>query len=200
MYDYRPPHQNNTAKKVLLCLFAAAAAAFVGSALVPAYPVILQAVGLCLFVPIIQISVRFLLTRYLYRLREREDGGTDFEIYTYRGGAKMQLVCRIGLEEITGAAPLGKENREPPRGVKRYHYCPDLAPKEGIVVSLTNGDGDFELLLSPDDYLERIFRGAAATLPPQDPGGAAEPGEAEGCKDAEEAGDAAQTKSEEQEN
>lgn len=169
MYDYRPVHRNNTAKKVLLCLFAAAAAAFVGSALVPKYPVILQSVGLCLFVPIIQISVRFLLTRYLYRLREREDGGADLEIFTYRGGANMQLVCRVGLEEITAVAPLRKDNREPPRGVKRYHYCPDLAPREGTVVSLTNGDGDFELLLSPDDYLERVFRNAAATLPPRDP-------------------------------
>lgn len=157
MYDYQPPHKNNTAKKVLLCLFAATVAAFVGAALVPRYPVVLQSLGLCFCIPIIQITVRFVLTRYLYRLREREDGGIDLEIYIYRGGKNMQLVCRVGLDEVTAAVPLGGQNRKPPEGIKRYHYCPDMAPSEGLVVSLTNGDGDFELLLAPDEYLTQLL-------------------------------------------
>ncbi len=157
MYDYRPQRTNAKAKTAVLLCLAAAIIAFVGGGMVPKYPSILQCLGLCLLVPVIQITARYLVLQYLYRLREHEDGGVDLEIYTYRGGSRMQLVCRVGLSEITGAASLSAQNKSAPKGVRRYNYHPDLAPNTGLVLSVTNGDGACEILISPDEYLTKIL-------------------------------------------
>ena len=157
MYDYKPTRTNQNARVAVFICLAAAVIAFVSSGLVPKYPSILQCVGLCFLVPVIQITARYLVLQYLYRLREQEDGSVDLEIYTYRGGSRMQLVCRVGLSEITAAASLTAENRTAPHGIKRYNYHPDLKPSTGLVLSVTNGDGDCEILLSPDAYLKKIL-------------------------------------------
>ncbi len=161
MYDYKPQRTNSTAKLAALLCFAITVIAFVGSGLVPKYPSILQCIGLCFLIPVIQITARYLILQYLYRLKETEDGSVDFEIYTYRGGSRMQLVCRVGLSEITAAELLTEANRKAPQGKRRYNYHPDMKPQEGLVLSITNGDGDCELLLAPDAYLTEIFSQAA---------------------------------------
>ena len=161
IYDYRPPRGNGKARTAAALLLLAALIAFVGSALVPLYPFLLQCVGLCLLIPVIQIAARYLVVQYLYRLREREDGTVDFEVFSYRGGARMQLVCRVSLAEITAAAPLNSANRAAPKDKRRYSYHPDMRPDNGLVLSVTNFDGDAEILLAPDAYLTDIFTRAA---------------------------------------
>lgn len=161
MYDYKPTRTNANAKIAVLLFLAAAVVAFVGGGMVPKYPSILQCIGLCMLVPVIQITARYLILQHLYRLREREDGSADLEIYTYRGGARMQLVCRVGLSEITAAAPLTAENRRAPKGIRRYNYHPDMKASSGLVLSITNGDGDCEILLAPDAYLREVLERAA---------------------------------------
>ena len=160
MYEYKPPRQNATAKILCALLFAAAAVAFVGSAFVPAYPVILQSVGLLLLIPFIQIFGRYLVLRHLYRVRPYEDGNADLEVYVYRGGDRMQLVCRIAFSEIVATAPLTKANKKPPHGIRRYNYCPDIGPVGALVLSVRNGDGDCEILLTPDDTLRAMLENA----------------------------------------
>ena len=157
MYDYKPTRTNQNARVAVFICLAAAVIAFASSGMVPKYPSILQCIGLCLLVPVIQITARYLILQYLYRLREHEDGSVDLEIYTYRGGSRMQLVCRVGLSEITAAASLTAENRAAPHGIKRYNYHPDLRPATGLVLSVTNGDGECEIFLSPDEYLTEIL-------------------------------------------
>lgn len=161
MYEYKPVRSNATAKLAVLLCLAATAAAFVASAQVPKYPSVLQALGLCFLVPAIQITARYLILQYLYRVREGEDGGVDLEVFAYRGGARMQLVCRVGLSEITAAAPLVTANKKAPHGIRRYNYHPDMGPLGGLVLSVTNGDGDCEILLSPDEGLAEILARAA---------------------------------------
>ena len=158
MYDYLPKRQNNVAHLVSLALLLLSVASFVTSALIPnGLRVIPQAVGLILLVPLIQIVSRYIVIRYLYRLCPYEDGNTDIEVYAYRGGARMQLVCRVGLEEITATAPLCDANRKPPRGLRRYNYAPDMRPREALVLSITNADGDCEVLLCPDEVLTKAL-------------------------------------------
>ena len=157
MYDYRPPRQNAKARYLVLGLFVAALVALFGSQFVPKFPFLLQVVGLSLFIPVIQLSTRYVFTSYLYRLHTHEQGDTDLEIYAYRGGARMQLVCRVGLSEITAAAPLTEANKKPPRRMRRYNYCMDISPRDALVLSITNGDGDCELLLCPDHVLREAF-------------------------------------------
>ncbi len=161
MYDYRPQRQNAKAKILALGFLCAAAAAFVGAYFMPQYPVILQCVGLACLVPMIQIVARYLVVQYLYRLRPYEDGNVDFEVYSYRGGARMQLVCRVGLEEVTAITPLTPENKKAQHGVPRYGYHMDIDPQNAFVVSITNADGDCELLLTPDAYILEALEAAA---------------------------------------
>ena len=161
MYDYKPTRTNAKAKIAVLICLAASGVAFVGGSMVPKYPSILQCIGLCFLVPVIQITARYLILQYLYRLRQQDDGSVDLDIYTYRGGSRMQLVCRVGLSEITAATPLTEANKRPPEGVRRYNYHPDLKPTGGLVLSITNGDGDCELLLAPDAHLTEVFLSAA---------------------------------------
>jgi len=158
MYDYQPPRQNAIARLLTLTLFALAAASFVVSAFVPSLAVIPQAVGLILLVPAIQLVTRYVVTRYLYRICRYEDGNTDLDIYAYRGGARMQLVCRVGLEEITAAAPLSAQNAKPPHGLRRYNYCPDMRPQNALVLSITNGDGDCEIVFCPDEKMTALLQ------------------------------------------
>lgn len=171
MYDYRPQRRNHKAHLTSLLLFLLACCCFAVSAVMPKYPVILQLVGIALLVPLIRLVARYLAVQYLYRLRTLEDGTTDLEIYTYRGGAQMQLVARVGLYEITAAAPLTESNRRAPKALKRYAYCPDMAPDTALVLSITNADGDCELMLAPDEKMTEILCAAPteAVRPIYDP-------------------------------
>ena len=153
MLEYRPPRKNVIARVLVLILLTLSVASFVTAALLPRLPFLFEALGLLLLLPTIQIVTRYLIVRHLYRIVPFEDGNADFEVYTYIGGDRMQLVCRVGLEEITAARPLTEENRRPPAGMHRYNYCPDIRPREATVLSVTNGDGDCEVLITPDARL-----------------------------------------------
>ena len=168
MYDYQPPRQNAIARLLTVLLFALSAACFVLSSFLPTLAVIPQAIGLALLVPAIQIVTRYVVTRYLYRICPYEDGNTDLDIYAYRGGARMQLVCRVGLEEITAAKPLSGENAKPPHGTRRYNYCPDIRPQNALVLSITNRDGDCEIVFCPDERMAALLERPTDTVQKQE--------------------------------
>ena len=159
MYECRPSRKSNRAKLLAAALLLLAVTAFAASSLVPQYPSILQCVGLILLIPLIQITARYLVLQYLYRVRMREDGVLDLEVFTYRGGARMQLVCRVGLDELTAVKVLCADNAKPTHGIRRYNYHPDMAPREGLVLSVANGDGTCEILLALDERLFAILTG-----------------------------------------
>lgn len=155
-YDCRPARQNYGAHLIALALFAAFAASLLISSLMP-YAVLWQTLGLVCLLPAIQLVARYLASRYLYRFRVCEDGSAQLEIYVYRGGARMQLVCCVGAEEITAMQALKKENAKAPKGCKRYNYAQDLRPREATVLSVSNADGACEVLFCPDAGLYRLL-------------------------------------------
>lgn len=156
-YDYQPIRKNYLAHITVMWLFVLAGVSFAASAALPPHPALWQSVGLILLLPAIQLIARYLATRHLYRIRACEDGSTDLEVYLYRGGDKMQLVCRVGLTEITAVTPLGAQNKRPPKGIKRYNYAPDLRPAEALVLSVSNADGECEVLLCPDARMAALL-------------------------------------------
>ena len=160
MYEYRPPRQNVIARVLALGLFLLTAICFILSAQLPQWAILFQSSGLLLLLPVIQIVTRYLVLRHLYRLVPYESGEVDLEVYTWRGGDRMQLVARIGLDEITAVTPLCAANRRAPKGMRRYNYAPDIRPSHATVLSLTNGDGDCELLLCPDETLLNALKSA----------------------------------------
>lgn len=155
-YDCRPVRGNYGAHLVVVALFACSGVSFGLSGTV-AYPVLLQILGLCFILPAVQLIARYLASRYLYRLHVYEDGKAALEIFVYRGGAKMQLVCCVGMEEITALAPLSKQNARAPKGCKRYNYAQDLRPREATVLSVSNRDGTCEVLFCPDEGLLHLL-------------------------------------------
>lgn len=160
MYEYRPPRQNVIARVLALGLFLLTVICFILSAQLPQWAILFQSSGLLLLLPVIQIVTRYLVLRHLYRLVPYESGEVDLEVYTWRGGDRMQLVARIGLDEITAVTPLSAANRRAPKGMRRYNYAPDIRPSHATVLSLTNGDGDCELLLCPDETLLNALKSA----------------------------------------
>ena len=160
MYEYRPPRQNVIARVLALGLFLLTVICFILSAQLSQWAILFQSSGLLLLLPVIQIVTRYLVLRHLYRLVPYESGEVDLEVYTWRGGDRMQLVARIGLDEITAVTPLCAANRRAPKGMRRYNYAPDIRPSHATVLSLTNGDGDCELLLCPDETLLNALKSA----------------------------------------
>ena len=160
-YDCRPVRQNYGAHLVVLALFCFAGVSFALSGTV-GYPIVLQILGLCFILPAVQLIARYLATRYLYRLHVYEDGTADLEIFVYRGGAKMQLVCCVGMEEITAISPLTKGNARAAKGCKRYNYAQDLRPREALVLSVSNRNGACEVLFCPDKGLTEQLRARTA--------------------------------------
>ncbi|MBE6580394.1 MAG: hypothetical protein E7650_02130 [Ruminococcaceae bacterium] len=159
MYELRPTRTSSRAKLLAAALLLLAVASFAASSLVPQYPALLQCLGLVLLIPLIQITARYLVLQYLYRVRPRDDGGVDLEVFTYRGGARMQLVCRVGLKEIVAVSLLDGENAKPPHGTRRYNYHPDMAPRKGLLLFVENGDGKCEILLAYDQALQQMLTG-----------------------------------------
>ena len=162
MYDYIPVRKGILARLLALFLFLLTVGLLILSTQLDKAAPFVQSAALLLLLPTVQIVTRFIIIRYLYRIAPYESGEVDFEIYSYRGGNKMQLICRVGLEEVTAVTPLGDENRKPQKGVPRYNYCPDMKPQNAFVLSVTNADGRCEVLLQPDDKLLEIFRSAVA--------------------------------------
>lgn len=158
-YEYKPKRQNYRAHGAVLALAILAIACLVGAGFMPAYGVLVQSLAIILFVPAIYLTGKYLITRYLYRVRTLEDGSVDLDISAYRGGTKMQLVGRVGLCEITRVARLDAGNRRAAKGMERYTYCADISPDDAMVVSITNEDGDCELLLAYNDTLYRLLGG-----------------------------------------
>ncbi len=161
-YECKPKRRNRKAHGTVLALVLAAVALLVGAGFIPAYGVLVQTLAILLFVPAIYLAGKYLIMQYLYRVHMLEDGSVDLDIYLYRGGTKMQLVGRMGLVEITNVALLAKENRRPAKGMKRYSYCMDMAPDKAIVLSISNEDGECEVLLSYDETLAQLLRDATA--------------------------------------
>ena len=162
-YECRPQRGNYNAHLVTLLLFLLSSTCFIASGYVPKFPVILQSAAVLLLIPAIQLIGKYLVPQYLYRVEPMEDGSVDFTVFSYRGGTKMQLVCRVALFEITAVSPLTKENRRAPSRMNRFNYCMDLSPARAILLSVTNADGDCQILLSFDETLEKILSGAVAS-------------------------------------
>ena len=160
MYEYRPPRKNVIARLLALGLFLLSVAFFILSAQLSKLATLFQSLGLILLLPTVQILTRYLVLSHLYRLVPYESGEVDLEVYTYRGGDKMQLVARVGLEEITAVTPLTAANARAKRGMRRYNYAPDIRPQDAVVLSITNGDGDCEMLLCPDKRIRDILQSA----------------------------------------
>ena len=173
-YDYRPIRQNYTAHALTVMLFLLSGVSFGFSTVLPPHSIPWQVLGLSLLLPAIQLIARYMASRYLYRLHTYEDGRTDLEIFLYRGGDKMQMICCVGLDEITAAAPLSRENARAAKGIKRYNYAQDLRPREALVLSLSNADGVCEVLFCPDEYIARVIADAVAARPQKDASAATE--------------------------
>lgn len=161
-YDYRPIRQNYTAHALVVLLFLFSGASFMCAAFFPLLGIAWQVLGLALLLPAIQLIARYMASRYLYRLHSYEDGSVDLEIFLYRGGDKMQLVSCVGLDEITAAVPLSASNAHVKKGIKRYNYAQDLRPVKALVLSISNADGDCEVLFCPDEHMIRAMETALA--------------------------------------
>jgi len=141
---------------------AAAATAFAAATVAPPTPYLWQCLGLLLLIPVTHLISRYFLLQYLYRLRSYEDGRVDFEVYAYRRGNRMQLVCRVALSEIVAVTSHGAKGADAATDAKRFSYLPDISPAGAVVLSVQNADGASEVAILPDEGMRRLLEEAVA--------------------------------------
>lgn len=157
-YEVCPKRENHKAHYLVLLFFMLAAVLLVVAGFMNRFSVLVQSLAILLLLPAIYITGKFLIMRYLYRVNVNEDGSVDFDVFSYRGGTKMQLICRLYLWEITEVRELCEENRRPAKSVPRYAYCADMSPKRALVLSVNNEDGACEVLISYDEKLAELLK------------------------------------------
>ena len=157
-YEVCPKRQNHKAHRLVILFFALAAGLLVLAGFMGRFAVLVQSLAILLLLGPIYLTGKFLNMRYLYRVSVKEDGSIDFDVFSYRGGTKMQLICRLYLWEITDVAELGEANKKPPKNIPRYAYCADMSPERALVLSVNNEDGACEVLISYDEKLAELLK------------------------------------------
>ncbi|NLZ37890.1 MAG: hypothetical protein GX897_10545 [Clostridiales bacterium] len=130
MNEYTPPHNPKKAILIsLLCFITAAGFLFAG-ALDFGYRLLMQLIALTAAVVGIQITSRFILSVYTYKVELSNHGGFDF-IVIKNANKSHKIVCNLdmstGLAIIPHAKP--KDNEKRFGHIKRFfYYTSNMSP------------------------------------------------------------------------
>lgn len=160
MYEYIPNPPKKKAKTVGMTLFILSLVIFFVSGIEGvAYPAILQTVAVVIMTAAILLVGKYLTRAYRYRV-EKTNG--EYELIVDEiSKTSMVTVCRLELQKLC-KVEAWKKGYKPPKGVKIYDYCVDIAPTDSYL--LTFLDGAFSMngekiyvRLSPDERLTEIL-------------------------------------------
>lgn len=121
------------------------------------------------------LAVRFIGTRYVYKITFGALGDGELSVSELRGFygkssdvKSCRTVCRVGLFDVKEATVFerGDESRTKIKEMKKrirreraavYNYLPDVFADKYALLRIENGDGISYLKLSPDGELMRII-------------------------------------------
>ena len=128
-------------------------------------------VGGAFFMAAVLLTVRFLGTRYVYRIADSH-GRVLFTVYELRGyfgkadSVKSSgAVCRVELTDISDIA--SSRDKKVIRALKRsarlersqiYNYCAADFVREYALMRVKDGDGSFLVKFSPDEKMKEIIK------------------------------------------
>lgn len=149
-YLCKPEMKSAKTKALVVLLGAAALLFFVFSIRFPEVKALLQLFTAALLLLVIQISNRFLLSKYRYA---QEDG---YLLLSYRQGPKEKTLGGIpitGETKILNAATWEREKHNYPVS-SRFSYCQNLFPEKPYYLLAPEEKGGFFLLVfEPDETL-----------------------------------------------
>ena len=154
-YLCKPEAKNEKTKAIVFSLGAVAILLFIFSIRFPEVKALLQLFTASLLLLIIQISNRFLLSKYRYGL---EDG---YLLLSYRQGPKEKNLGGIPITSETKI--LDKETWEKEKhqylASSRFSYCQNLFPEKPYYLLAPEEKGGFLLLIfEPDGTLLSLLR------------------------------------------
>ena len=95
------------------------------------------------------LAVRYLARRYIYTLEQMTDGRIDLAVQE-QNFLRQTTVCRISIDQICSLSEAKKTKR--PRGSRIYHYCADIRPKNAILLTVIESNGETaHIRFTPDE-------------------------------------------------
>ena len=177
-YSNVPQPQNRIASVASAVTFAVALIGLYGSQLMPAFPALLQLIGLFALVASIYMLVRA-QTRYIYAV---EPDGTEADeddlVIARRQGKRRTVVCRLAMKDIREIDMATPENKK--ELAQKYHgdnvhnYCAELMPARSVYLrfadsapgtmlsatedEITPASVCVVIRISPDEHLLSMLR------------------------------------------
>lgn len=164
MVEFSPKPQKKKEKTLLFGLLGIAVLLFVGAALPnnPIPPAILQLLAVVSLVGAVMVITRSLMRNYTYAITTEEGRTVPDLVVTEIYGAKISVVCRISLDDISEAEEVTRENRralaERTRGRCVFRYTAELFPESLIFVTVTENGEPYYLWLSGGTDLLRCLK------------------------------------------
>ena len=121
------------------------------------YRSVMQTLALGILALALAMLGRYEFKTYAYSIDKREDGGYDLSVTEIKRRSRI-TVCRIGVESISEATEMTKQNKkqlkEKRKDRKSFNYCIDLAPARAICLLASEGGEEFFICLS---YIPELF-------------------------------------------
>lgn len=176
MYEWIPEKTNNTAKKLIILLFAGAAALMFATAAIPDVPYrwVFQLISLGMLTGAIFLTTRYVTKMFIYRLESDSDGGVDLSVTeASSNGRRRVTVCRVGLSgvrecvlcDLSDAQSKSIQEKIKSSGCKLFDYCSDFRPQRSIYLTVEEGTEKLILRLAYEDRLFSILSDAVRPDP-----------------------------------
>ena len=155
---YQPPNNNRVLIPICAVLFAAGAAAILLTRIFAYYIWIFQLGGLLLYVAIIQLTTRYIISSFIYVI-------DDSCLYFYRtsAGKNRELMC-VYLDDIFDlvSEPSYKEIEKKYGKIDaRYNYCCNIMPKKQYALLFREKNKKTLILFELDaEFAERLRESA----------------------------------------
>ena len=165
MFVYKPEIKRKLPVTVCALSFALGAVLIILSILEIGWSLGEQVAALVMFVIGIEITTRYLMTEYTYKLGG--DGDSPELAVIKRGGTREMAVCNIGFDTVVCVERRGKLRdfeRKYGRMDARYNYCANMRPRDAAVIHFEFNGKKVLLTLEADDTFfslleERVPKG-----------------------------------------
>ena len=157
MYEYAPKPRRRKEKLLVSAAAVLAAASDGCNAIGLPYPFVYQLVAVACLGTGILLAVRYLLRDYIYRVVSHHGGETPDLVVTELYARRKTVVCRISLGDVTSVCPLSEQARGDGKR-RRYCYTAERTPENGYLLSVCDGDGDYDVVICADEGLLNLIK------------------------------------------
>ena len=127
-------------------------------------PGVFRLLGLCHLIAFFVLLFSCVLLSYVYCIEPREGGYAedvpDFVILQ-RQGKRTLTVCRISVSDVVSVTHVAPENRKrlerERQGVRVYHYVDRIRPDNLYLLTVRDGESEYDLRIMADERLLSYF-------------------------------------------